>query len=82
MRKQRKVIHVELKEPYKGKNHYYFGSITAIYELLPTEVVGVSKESLWNVLKNGEHKGRKTIIRYGTLHTKQSNRGIKKEKEV
>ena len=82
MRKQRKVIHVELKEPYKGKNHYYFGSITAIYELLPTEVVGVSKESLWNVLKNGEHKGRKAIIRYGTLHTKRSNRGIKKEKEV
>ena len=41
MKQQRKVIHVELKEPYKGKRHYYFGSITAIYELLPTEVVGM-----------------------------------------
>lgn len=82
MKQQRKVIHVELKEPYKGKRHYYFGSITAIYELLPTEVVGCSKETLWNVLRNDEHKGRKAIIRYGTLHTKQSNRGIRKEKEV
>lgn len=79
MKQQRKVIHVELKEPYKGKRHYYFGSITAIYELLPTEVVGCSKETLWNVLRNDEHKGRKAIIRYGTLHTKQSNRGIRKE---
>lgn len=70
MKQQRKVIHVELKEPYKGKRHYYFGSITAIYELLPTEVVGCSKETLWNVLRNDEHKGRKAIIRYGTLHTK------------
>ena len=79
MKQQRKVIHVEFKEPYKGKRHYYFGSITAIYELLPTEVVGVSKESLWNVLRNGEHMGRKAIVRYGTLHTKQSNRGKRKE---
>lgn len=80
MKQKRKVIHIELKEPYKGKRHYYFGSITAIYELLPAEVVGVSKESLWNVLNNGEHIGRKAIVRYGTLHTKQSNRGIKKKR--
>lgn len=79
MKQQRKVIHVELKEPYKGKHHYYFGSVTAIYELLPIDVVGISKETLWNVLKNGEHIDRKAIIRHGTLHTKQSNRGIKKE---
>ena len=79
MKQQRKVIHVELKEPYKGKHHYYFGSVTAIYELLPIDVVGISKETLWNVLKNCEHIGRKAIIRPGTLHTKQSNRGIKKE---
>lgn len=82
IRQQRKVIHVELKESYKGKHHYYFGSITAIYELLPTEVVGLSKETLWNVLKNGKYIGRKAIVRCGTLHTKQSNRGIKKEKEI
>ena len=70
MRKQRKSYPCGTKRTIQGQKHYYFGSITAIYELLPTEVVGVSKESLWNVLKNGEHKGRKAIIRYGTLHTK------------
>lgn len=81
MKQQRKVIHVELKEPYKGKHHYYFGSVTAIYETLPLEIVGISKESLWNwnSSKGGEYTGRKAIVRYGTLHTKQSNRGIKKE---
>lgn len=83
MKQQRKVIHVELHEPYKGKRHYYFGSITAIYDVLPVDVVGLSKETLWkNSLKNGEHIGRKATVRYGTLHTKQSNRGIRKEKEV
>ena len=38
--------------------------------------------SLWNVLRNGEHMGRKAIVRYGTLHTKQSNRGKRKERCV
>jgi hypothetical protein len=77
MRQKRKIIHVELNEPYNGKRHYYFGSITAIYELLPKEVVGVSKETLWNVLKNGEHIGRKAIIRHDVIHAKQTNRGKK-----
>ena len=47
--KEQKVIHVELKEPHKGKRHYYFGSKAAIYDELPEEVIGIKKESLWNV---------------------------------
>lgn len=78
MKQQRKVIHVELAEPYQGKRHYYFGGITAIYDVLPLEVVGISKESLWNAINGGEYKGRKAYIRSGILHTKSTNRGIKK----
>lgn len=38
-----KVIHVHLI--YEKKN-YYFGSISAIYDVLTKEQVGISKESL------------------------------------
>lgn len=76
MKQQRKVIHVELKEPYKDKQHWYFGSVTAIYDILPVEVVGIAHTSLWNVLaKNGEYKSKTATIRIGVLHSKQTNRG-------
>jgi hypothetical protein len=56
MTPQRKVIHVELNEPYNNKHHWYFGSILAIYDTLPIEVVGIAHTSLWNVLsKNGKY---------------------------
>ena len=35
MKRPRKVVHVELREPYLGKCHYYFGSVSAIYDVLP-----------------------------------------------
>lgn len=78
MKRPRKVVHVELREPYLGKCHYYFGSVSAIYDVLPADVVGLSKASLWNVLKDGEHSGRKSVIRCGLLYAKPSNRGILK----
>lgn len=66
--KQRKVVHVELNEPYQGKRHWYFGSSAAIYEKLPVEIVGISLRSLWN---QGGRKyiGKKCTIRFGVLHT-------------
>lgn len=82
MKQQRKVIHVELNEPYNGQQHYYFGSITAIYDILPIEVVGIAHTSLWNVLsKNGEYKTKTATIRIGVLHAKQTNRGKKADTE-
>ncbi len=76
MKQQRKVIHVELKEPYKDKRHWYFGSITAIYDILPIEAVGIAHTSLWNVLaKNGKYTTKKATIRIGVLHAKRTNRG-------
>lgn len=78
-RQRRKVIHVHLKEPYKLKQDYYFGSVAAIYEVLPKEVVGISKESLWNALNAHEYNGRKATIRQGVIISKQTGRGIRKE---
>lgn len=75
-KQQRKVIHVELITPPSGyRKHYYFGSVAAIYDTLSKEVVGIAKETLWNVLKSGEHRGRKAIIRQGVVISKQTERG-------
>ena len=41
--KQNNVIHVELNEPYQGKKNWYFGSVAAIYEEIPKEVIGAGK---------------------------------------
>jgi len=74
-KQQRKVIHVELKEPFNGKRHYYFGSKKAIYETLPREVVGISYESFRALgdIKNHPYEGRKSTIRQGVLRTLGNN---------
>lgn len=82
MKQQRKVIHVELGEPYNGKRHWYFGSITAIYDILPIDVVGIAHTSLWNVLaKNGKYTTKASTIRIGVLHAKQTKRGKKSNED-
>lgn len=81
--KEQKVIHVELKEPIKGKRHYYYGSKAAIYDELPEEVIGIKKESLWNVdLDKVEYQNKFCTIRMGTLKRKQTNRGSNLKKGV
>lgn len=73
---ERKVIHVELKEPYNGKRNYYFGSVAAIYDTLPVEIVGIAAGALWNVFgKEHKYVGRLAIIREGRLLSKKTNRG-------
>lgn len=65
------VIHVELAEPYNGKRNWYFSSIAAIYERLPREVVGVTKEHLWRVFgSHNEYISRKVTIRRDELVAK------------
>lgn len=75
MRKD-KVIHVELIEPYKGMNHYYFGSMAAIYDTLHSDIIGISLTSLWSHFHSGcsEYRTRKAIIRKGTILRKSGNR--------
>ena len=75
-KQQRKVIHIELTDPPTGyRKHYYFGSVAAIYDTLPKEIIGISKEALWGTLKSREHRGRKAIIRQGVVISKQTERG-------
>lgn len=72
-----KVVHVELREPYRGKNHYYFGSKASIYDTLPKELVGITKESLWNVdLSVKEYSNKFCIIRLGRLKRKRKKKEV------
>ncbi len=81
--KEQKIIHVELKEPIKGKRHYYFGSKAAIYEDFSEDLIGIKKESLWNVdLDKVEYQNKFCTIRMGTLKRKQTNRGSNLKKGV
>lgn len=78
MTKARKVIHVELKEPYNGRRNYYFGSAKAIYNTLPTEIVGIGLGSLWNWFsKSNTYTGSLATIRKRDLITTPTNRGKK-----
>lgn len=73
--KQNNVIHVELDEPYQGKKNWYFGSVAAIYQELPKEVVGAGKEWLWQCLAGkDEHRTRNATIRRSKVITKQQKR--------
>ena len=42
----KRVYHVQLREPYNGKTDFFFGSIIAIYSVLPADVVGIKYTSL------------------------------------
>ena len=79
MKQRRKVIHVELiTPPYGSRKHYYFGSVAAIYEQLPEEIIGIKKESLWNInLDKAEYRNKLCIIRIGVLIQKTTKRGAK-----
>lgn len=75
---RRKVIHVELKAPYKGRRNYYFGSVAAIYDTIPPDVVGVGMGALWNVFgKSDTYHGQLATVRKRELLTKLTNRGKK-----
>jgi len=63
----RKIYHVELLATGK---HYYFGSKRAICNTFPPEVLGVSYKYLTTInLAKNEYRGKKSIIRMGTLVT-------------
>lgn len=73
--RQNNVIHVLLNEPYQGKKNWYFGSVAAIYDKIPKEVIGAGKAWLWQCLsKKDEHRTRKAMIRRAKVITKQQKR--------
>ena len=71
----RKVIHVELKVPGNGPKHFYFGSKKAVYDVLSSEVVGITYRTLLNCVKlsNGPYENKKCIIRQGILVSASMN---------
>lgn len=65
----RKIIHVEFREPKDGQRHYYFGSKTAIYQRFSAEDVGITYYSLKNycITKEQPYINKKCVIRVGEL---------------
>lgn len=69
--RKQNVIHVRLETPYRGKSNWYFSSIAAIYERLPKDIVGVTKEHLWRVFSTREeYTNKKATIRKAELVAK------------
>lgn len=67
-----KVIHLHLKHP--GQDHY-FGSVAAIYDVFKAETLGISYNSLSEVLRRGTvYQNKSCIIKRGKMKRKVSNR--------
>lgn len=68
MKKSRTVVHVELT----GK-HYYFGSVSAIYDHFSVAELGVAYGTLRNyrLSATNPYTNEKCIIRKGILITKE-----------
>ena len=67
-------IHLEF---LTNQTHFYFGSISAIYELFNKENIGVAKQTLYQFkIEQGKpYKNSKCIIRKGDFRRKKGNRG-------
>ena len=76
MAQERQVIHLQ-----RGDEHYYFGSVAAIYDHFTKEQIGISYGSIRNygLAPTKPYKNDKTgvIIRVGVLIAKEGNRGRK-----
>ena len=82
MENQRKPItiyHLHFKNEDLEKKDYYFGSISAIYEVFNKKQIGIQASSLYNFKldekSNPIYENSKCSIRKDVLHTKsQSNK--------
>lgn len=76
MAQERQVIHLQ-----KGDEHYYFGSVAALYDHFSKEELGISYGSIRNFGLSPEkpYKNEKTgaVIRVGVLISKEGGRGRK-----
>jgi hypothetical protein len=74
MAQERQVIHLQL-----GDQHYYFGSVAAMYGQFSKEQIGISYGTFRNYKLSPDkpYKNEKTgaIIRVGSLVSKKGNRG-------
>ena len=81
MAQERQVIHLQL-----GEEHYYFGSVAAMYDHFTKEQIGITHGSLRNYGLSHEKPYRndkyKVVIREGILISKQGNRGRKTTQNI
>ena len=75
----RKVYHIEKKG--EQSEHHYFGSQMAIFDRFTPDELGIGYKALSNHydLEKAPYENKKFIIRKGLLHSKKTNRGIKKQ---
>ena len=76
MAQERQVIHLQ-----RGEEHYYFGSVAALYDHFTKEEIGISYGSIRNfgISPEKPYRNEKTgiVIRVGVLIAKEGNRGRK-----
>jgi len=65
----RQVIHLYL---FKSEEHYYFGSISAMYEHFTHDQLGIAKQSLYNRWKDEPYRNDLIVLRKGRLIQKQN----------
>lgn len=65
---QRQVIHVHVLETGE---HYYFGSIQAIYDTFTKDDIGIAPQTLYNRGLNEKYVNNKVVIRKGLLKQKK-----------
>ena len=69
---QRQVIHVHILD---NDEHFYFGSIQAIYDTFGKDDIGIAAQTLYNRGLNEKYVNDKVVIRKGLLIQKRhSNR--------
>lgn len=70
-----KVVHIHFKEPFIGMTDLYFGSLKAIYDQVPEDIVGIKYKSLTNAIRGKEYYENKScVIRIGELMRKSNIR--------
>jgi hypothetical protein len=66
-----KIVHLHLKEPYNEKQDFYFGSLKAIYDCIPEDVVGVKYTSLKSRKCADVYENRKCVIKIDVIQRKK-----------
>ncbi|MDH6311178.1 hypothetical protein M2451_004109 [Dysgonomonas sp. PFB1-18] len=65
---QRQVIHVHI---LSTDEHYYFGSIQAVYDTFSKEQIGIAAQTLYNRGLDEKYVNDKAVIRKGILIQKR-----------
>lgn len=68
---QRQVIHVHV---LATDEHYYFGSIQAVYDTFTKNEIGIAPQTLYNRGLDEKYINDKVVIRKGVLQQKKKGK--------